>query len=147
MQEMVVDAKIDNLPQVTDFITAVATKLGAGARTLMQIELVVEEIFVNIASYAYKDKEGQVVINIDAHENPTKLELTFTDEGIPYNPLDKPDPDVELPIEERGVGGLGIFLVKKNVDEISYEHKDGKNCLRIGKIMTATGGDVNGRRT
>lgn len=140
MQEIVVEAKIDNLPQVTEFITSVAEEFGANARTLMQIDLVTEEIFVNIASYAYKNQTGQVTISLDMHENPARLDVTFTDEGVPYDPLAKPDPDVDLPLEERGVGGLGIFLVKKNVDEISYEYKDGKNCLHISKILPTAGG-------
>ena len=97
----------------------------------MQIDLAVEEIFVNIAYYAYAPKVGMAVISIDISGGPVRI--VFMDHGIPYDPLAREDPDITLPPEERGIGGLGIFMVKKSVDDIKYEYKDGQNILTIIK--------------
>ena len=134
MQEIIVEAVTDNLDKVTEFVISPLAELDVAPKIKMQLELVVEEIFVNIASYAYKDKVGTAVIRWEL-AGGKELSLTFIDEGVRYNPLLKEDPDTNLPIEERSVGGLGVFLVKKNVDAISYEYKDGKNCLHIKKNL------------
>ena len=134
MQELVVEAVVDNLGKVTEFVTSALTELEVAPKIEMQLELVVEEVFVNIASYAYEDKVGTAVIRRELVDGK-ELFLTFIDEGVPYDPLLKEEPNTSLPIEERSVGGLGIFLVKKNVDTISYEYKDGKNCLHIKKNL------------
>ena len=91
------------------------------------IRICVEEIFVNIASYAYPDREGQIQIEEEMADK--SIHLTFIDEGIPYNPLEREDPDVTLPAGDRKSGGLGIYLVKQMADEVRFEYKDNKNCL------------------
>ncbi len=91
------------------------------------IRICVEEIFVNIASYAYKDKEGAVQIEEEVFEN--SIRMMFADEGIPYNPLEKEDPDITASAQDREIGGLGIFMVKNMADDLRYEYKDNKNCL------------------
>ena len=98
----------------------------------MQIDVAVEEIFVNVASYAYEGKEGNCQIEVDADPGNQYVTITFTDEGIPYNPLAKEDPDVTLSAEEREIGGLGIFIVKKSMDKTAYERKDNKNIFSMG---------------
>ena len=95
-----------------------------------------EEIFVNIASYAYEGKHGQAVIQAKVTNSPKSIELIFQDEGIPYNPLDRDDPDPEMLLEDRKIGGWGIFLVKKNVDEVTYAYENGKNVLTIRKNIS-----------
>ena len=99
------------------------------------MELVIEELFVNVANYAYTPKEGNCTVQKEFQENPRAVVVTFIDSGMPYNPLEHEDPDTSLGVEERAIGGLGIFLVKKNVDDISYEHKDGQNVLRLKKLF------------
>jgi anti-sigma regulatory factor (Ser/Thr protein kinase) len=94
-----------------------------------------EEIFVNVASYAYTSGIGSVAIEVNFEEKPKAVAIRFIDSGIPYNPLEKEDPDVTLPAEKRGIGGLGVFMVKKSMDEVTYEYKDGKNHLTIRKFF------------
>ena len=96
-----------------------------------QIDLSVEEIFVNIASYAYREEPGKAEVSVEC--NNGEITIVFKDNGKPYNPLEKPDPDVTLSAEEREIGGLGIFLVKKNMDDVSYEYKNDQNILTIKK--------------
>ena len=94
-----------------------------------------EEIFVNIASYAYDAPGGTALILRSGGEGPEGLTLTFIDEGAPYDPLQSPDPDLTLSSEDRPIGGLGVFLVKKIVTEAHYEYKDGKTILTIRKVI------------
>jgi len=100
--------------------------------TQMQIELAVDEIFTNICMYAYAPKTGNAVISVDT-DTPGIVTLKFSDTGIPYNPLEKEDPDTTLSASERKIGGLGIYLVKKSMDGMSYEYKDGHNILTLVK--------------
>ena len=102
-------------------------------KTRSQIDLAVEEIYINIASYAYPDSEGNAEIILS--ENNGEFVMTFIDEGVPYDPLAKEDPDVTLSAEERDIGGLGIFMTKKSMDNIRYEYKDGQNILTIEKNL------------
>lgn len=128
-------AEIENLDTVLAFVDNKLEKYGCSSKIQMQIDVAVEEIFVNIANYAYNPKTGSAVISVEVQEKPLAVSITFTDEGVPYDPLEWPDPDVTLPAEERQVGGLGIYLVKKNMDDVSYEHKNGKNILTIKKNL------------
>ena len=98
-----------------------------------QIAIAVEEIYVNIAHYAYGGKEGEAKVRIDI--TPKNCRICFADQGIPYNPLEKEDPDLTLSAEDRPIGGLGIFMVKEMMDMVTYEHKDGKNILTIEKTI------------
>ena len=104
-------------------------------RDRMHIELVTEEIFVNIASYAYSEPGGFATIRRSGGEGPEGLTLTFIDSGAPYDPLQKQDPDLTLSIDERPIGGLGVFLVKKIVDEAYYEYEDKKNILTVRMLI------------
>lgn len=135
MEKLTIDAKIENLPIVTQFVTDMLEEKNCSMKAVMQIELVIEEIFVNIASYAYKDNVGEVTLCKSFEDNPPTLNLVFMDSGEKYNPLEHEDPDTTLGVEDRDIGGLGIFLVKKNVDEISYNYTDGQNILSIKKLV------------
>lgn len=134
-KELVTVAKVEKLAAVNEFIEGLLAVVDCSPKTQMQIELVVEEIFVNIASYAYDGGDGEAIIRGRTIEDPSGLELIFMDKGKPYDPLARADPDVNAAMEERNIGGLGIFLVKKFVDAINYEYKDGKNILSIRKIF------------
>ncbi len=132
-QELNIEALEKNLPQVLRFVDDLLELAGCPVKTQLQIDLAVEEIFVNIADYAYAPGEGSAVIRAEISENPRKAVITFFDRGIPYDPLEKKDPDVTLSAGERPVGGLGIFLTKKSMDEVTYAYKDGQNVLTMIK--------------
>lgn len=99
----------------------------------MQIDIAIDELFGNIAHYAYNPEVGPATVRVEVVEDPLSVVVSFIDKGVPYDPLSREDPDVELSLEERRIGGLGIYMVKKSMDEISYEYKDGQNILRIRK--------------
>lgn len=133
MKELTLDATIENIPKVTAFIDGELEKIDCPMKAQMQIDIAIDELFSNIAHYAYHPSVGAATVKIEVIENPMSVVLTFIDGGIPYNPLEKKDPDITLSAEERQVGGLGIFMVKKSMDQVDYEYKDGKNILRIKK--------------
>ena len=135
MEKITVDAVLENLQTVIDFATEKLEERDCSMKVIMQTELVIEEIFVNISNYAYHPEIGSATFCMEFEENPSAVLMTFIDRGRPYNPLEAEAPDTTLAIEERDVGGLGIFLVKKNVDEISYEYTDGKNILHMKKFF------------
>ena len=135
MEKLTIDAKLENLPTVTEFVIDALEIRDCPMKVTMQMELVIEELFVNVASYAYEDEGGKVTICRKFDDEPRALELSFIDSGTPYNPLEHKDPDTTLDAEEREIGGLGIFLVKKNVDEISYKREDEQNILTVKKFF------------
>ena len=137
-------AKIENLNTATSFLEETLEEIGCGMKQSMQLSVALEEIFVNIAHYAYAktDSSGKIIpdtgsgqMSLTVVAEDGKVYMTFEDEGIPYNPLEKKDPDVTLSVEEREIGGLGIYMVKKSMDEITYENKDGKNILTLMKKL------------
>ena len=135
MEELRVEANVENLPKVLAFVDDQLEMAECPMKAKIQIDIAVEEIFVNIAHYAYAPGTGDALIRVRISEEPAKVLIDFEDSGIPYNPLEKADPDVTLNVQEREIGGLGIFMVKKIVDEIRYEYADGKNRLTLGKLL------------
>ncbi len=135
--ELVLPARTENLTAFQDFADE---RLGEDCpfRTKMQIELVVEEIFINIASYAYAPGEGDAAMQVERSEDPAAVTITFRDRGVPYDPLQREDPDVNAMAEARQIGGLGIFLTKQLMDEVRYEYTGGQNVLTMKKLL---GGD------
>ena len=131
IKDLVLEAKKENLDKVMSFIETCLENTSCSAKAMMQINLAVEEIYINVASYAYGAGSGDVTVKVEA--DPHIVSITFIDSGIPYDPLKKPDPDVTLSAEERSIGGLGIFLTKKFMDDVIYEYKDGKNILTLKK--------------
>ena len=135
MSELNIEAKTENLDKVLAFVDQHLEERGCAVQVQMQIDVAVEELFVNIAQYAYALGIGVATIRLEIQEDPFVVVITFIDNGIPYNPLAKEDPDITLSAEERPIGGLGIYMVKKSMDEVSYEYKDGQNILRIKKQL------------
>ena len=133
MKSLEIEASLQNLDQVLEFLEEQLFDAGCSMKTAMQLQLAAEEIFVNIASYAYGSGTGTARIQVEFEQAPRAVKVTFTDAGVPYDPLKKEDPDVTLSAAEREIGGLGIFITKKSVDDISYEYRDGKNILSIKK--------------
>ncbi len=131
--ELKIPAKVDQLSSVQSFIDGIVEQAGVSMKDSMQISLAVEEIFVNIASYAYQGNDGEAVIKAAIVDDPASIRITFIDSGVPFDPLKKEDPDVTLGVHERDVGGLGIFLTKKTMDDVNYVNQDGKNILTITK--------------
>ena len=124
-------AKENQLSEVLAFVEQELEEKTCPMKTTMQISVCVEEIFVNVAKYAYTQEEADVTIGMkyDADE----LTMRFTDYGIPFDPLAKKDPDISLPAAEREIGGLGIYIVKKTMDDVKYEYKNGMNILTMKK--------------
>ena len=135
MERIEVQATKENLLEVSAFIEENLEKLGCSMKSMMQINIAVEEIYVNIASYAYGDNPGLAEIELEHNEADNSVDITFKDSGIPYDPLAKEDPDITLSAEERSIGGLGIFMVKKSMDDVKYKHEGGKNILTITKKL------------
>ncbi len=130
-QNLILAATEENIDKVNDFLNKFLGELGFSERIQWKTRLAVEELYVNIASYAYGPETGDVEIRVTGVEHPTGVAISLIDGGMQYNPLEREDPDVDLPTEQRRIGGLGIFIVKQYVDDISYEYKDGKNILTI----------------
>ena len=139
MPVKIFEATDENLEAVNDFIHEQIKPFSCQSQTLFQIDLAVEEIYVNIAHYAYSPDKGTVQIDCSVEKTsdaPAKLTVSFTDRGKAFNPLEKPDPDITLSVEEREIGGLGIFLTKKYMDSVLYERKDNQNILTFTKIIS-----------
>ena len=135
MKELTLPATIENIETVIDFVNGQLEEIKCPLKAQMQIDIAIDELFGNIAHYAYNPETGPATVRVEVTEDPIAVVITFIDRGVPYDPLKKEDPDITLSAEERAIGGLGIFMVKKTMDEISYEYKDGKNILRIIKNM------------
>ena len=133
MKELTLDAKLENIPSLTAFIDEWLEGLECPVRAQMQIDVAVDEIFSNIAQYAYGPEGGSAAIRLEFDEADRTAMITFIDSGTAYNPLTKADPDITLSAEERAIGGLGIFLVKKTMDAMEYRREDNRNMLTIHK--------------
>lgn len=139
MKELTLEAKTDNLQDVLDFIDGELEANDCPVKVQMQIDIAVEELYVNVAHYAYTPAVGDVTISIDFKEN-TEGEglsaiISFRDSGMPFDPTAKEDPDVTLSAQERQIGGLGIYMVKKSMDDMKYSYIDGQNLLTIVKNL------------
>ncbi len=133
MKELTVEAKRENLLLVQALIDEELEAADCPMATQIAIDVAVEELFVNIASYAYEGKSGPATVQVSVHEDQKSAEITLIDSGKQYDPLAKPDPDVTLAAKDRTKGGLGIFMVKNSMDDMKYEYKDGKNILTLKK--------------
>lgn len=135
MKELTTKANVECLDTVTSFIDEELESLGCPPKAQIQIDVAIDEIFSNIAYYAYEDGNGLVTVQIEKGEDSPGVNITFIDSGTPYDPLKREDPDTTLSASDRQIGGLGIFIVKKTMDSVIYEYKDGHNILRIFKLF------------
>ena len=135
MKELKIQATLENLPRVLAFVTEGLAGLEAEPEKRYQLEVAVEEVFSNIAFYAYGPEAGPVAIALEADPETSRAVIRFADFGKAYDPLAKPDPDVRVALKARKRGGLGIYMVKQQVDRIAYEYADGENVLTIEKQM------------
>ena len=135
MKELIIDAAVENTSDVIDFVDDCFSTYNCKPLTKLHIDTAVEEVFVNISSYAYGTETGKVKVRVSVTGEPPAVEIIFSDSGKQYDPLEKNDPDISLPIEQRPIGGLGIYVVKHNMDDVRYEYTDGNNILTIKKIL------------
>ena len=135
MKEITVKAITENLDRVTDFVNALLEEHGCSMRNIMRIDVVIDEIFANVVGYAYGPATGDFTLRFSVKSDPKRVELSFIDSGKPFNPLLREDPDTKLDAAHRGIGGLGIFVVKKTMDEVSYRYIDGHNELTVVKYL------------
>ena len=133
--ELEIDAELGKLPEVMAFVDSHLEDVFCPLKIQMQVDVAVEEAFVNIASYAYAPGSGKAVIRLEITDEPAALAVTFIDQGVPFDPLAKEDPDLSLSAEERAIGGLGIYMIKKSMDNVSYEYKNGSNVFKLIKNL------------
>ena len=133
--ELEIEALAENLPAVQSFVEEHLDTTDCPMKGRMQIMVAVEEIFINIASYAYRPETGKATVRVEVTGEPVSVTITFVDHGIPYDPLAKEDPDTGLSAEDREIGGLGIFMTKQIMDDVAYEYKDGQNILTLRKTL------------
>ena len=126
-------ADVNNLDKVQGFIEERLEAAECPMKARVQIGVAVEEIYVNICHYAYKDKGGSGDATVKMKIEDRVAEIVFEDSGIQYDPLANEEPDVTLSAEEREIGGLGIFITKKTMDDVKYEYKNGRNILTLLK--------------
>ena len=135
MKELTIAATVENIETVTDFVNRELEALDCPMKAQMQIDIAIDELFGNIAQYAYNPETGDATVRVEVIEDPMSVVITFIDKGVPYDPLAQADPDTTLSVEERSIGGLGVFMVKKTMDEITYEYKNGQNILKIKRYL------------
>ena len=134
MYELCLDATIENLSAVSAFLEEIMEEHDVPIKTQMQLAVAVEEIYVNIAHYSYPEEGGgKAKVSVDFPGDGNKIVIRFMDSGIPYDPLKKPDPDITLAAEDRPIGGLGIYMVKKTMDDMTYAYENGYNILTLIK--------------
>ncbi len=133
MKSITVSAKPEQLEAVLSFVAEFLEENDASIKVQTQFAIAAEEIFVNIYSYAYENSCGEAELR--AYIDDGKAYICFLDGGKPYNPLEHKDPDTSLGVEERQIGGLGIFMVKKSMDDVQYSYENGKNMLTLIKKL------------
>lgn len=133
MNEMTVEATPENIPVITAFVDEQLEQYDCPMKAQAQIDIAIDELFGNIVRYAYHPEIGSATVQVEVVPEPLAVVITFIDQGKPYDPLAKEDPNVTLSAEEREIGGLGIYIVKKSMNDITYEYKDGRNILKIRK--------------
>ena len=135
MKEITLKAVTGNIPQVIAFVEEQLETVACPLRAQMQIDVAVDELFSNISRYAYTPETGEATVRFEYDEKEKAVHITFIDSGVPFNPLERSAPDTHIPLERRSIGGLGIHLVRKTMDGMEYEYKDGKNILTIRKLI------------
>lgn len=133
MKEMTIEAKTENLPVVTAWIEKALEEIDCPMKDQAQIDVAIDELFGNIAHYAYAPGTGEATVRFTFDTDTRTVSISFVDGGIPFDPLSQAAPDINAPAEARAVGGLGIYLVRKTMDRVDYRYADGKNILTIQK--------------
>ncbi|MCR5127090.1 MAG: ATP-binding protein [Lachnospiraceae bacterium] len=133
--QLTVIATLENYDKVAEFVEGELEIREVPMAAQAQIGIALDEMYTNVAKYAYGDDPGEVTVRLDFTEGITEVKMTIMDCGIPYDPLQRPDPDVSLEAEARQIGGLGIYMVKQLMEEVNYEYRGGMNILRMRKVF------------
>ena len=133
MTKQTFPAKTEALSDVLGFVDRMLELYGCPMKIQTAICVAIEEVFVNVAHYAYGDGEGDMTLGIGIDEESREITFRMTDKGIPFDPLKKPDPDITLSAEDREIGGLGIFITKKTMDQVTYAYENDENILTMIK--------------
>lgn len=134
MDQITVRATFDQVKPVMDFVNTKLAELGCSEQVRVHVDVAIDELFGNIVQYAYNPEGGPVTVRVEVEDNPLSVIITFIDDGAPYDPLSAEFVDtIHRPAKERPIGGLGLFMVKKIMDDISYTYRDGQNILTIRK--------------
>ncbi len=133
MKEITLEAIPDNVDIAIEFVDEILEEYGCGIEKQMAVDVAVDELFSNIAHYAYAPGTGEATVRVDVMQDPLCVEITFVDRGKPFNPLAKEDPEMGRSLEDMAIGGRGIMIVKKSMDAVNYAYKDGQNILSIRK--------------
>ena len=132
------EAKVEKLAEITGIMDEMLEEADCDMKTQLTLDMALEEMFVNVAHYAYLESElpeEEQTMDVEFEVENGKITITITDSGKPFDPLKKPDPDITLSAEERQIGGLGIYMVKQSMDNVAYEYKDGKNIFMMDKAL------------
>lgn len=137
MQGFTVNAVVENIPAITDFVNHQLETYRCPLKTQYEIDIAIDEIVSNVARYAYNGEKGDITVQLEWKQSPLTIVITFVDDGIAYDPLRQKAPDITLSAQERSVGGLGIFMVKNMMDEVRYERREDQNILSLYKKITS----------
>ena len=133
MQEITVEAALPNIETVTEFVNAQLEAWGCPGKARLQIDIAIDELFSNIARYAYGDGAGDATVRFSFDASTRTASVTFVDGGVPFDPVKREDPTLPSSIQETSIGGLGILMVKKTMDELSYRREAGDNVVTFRK--------------
>lgn len=133
MATLTVPAKKEYINQLLDLLHQQLDRVSCPLKISLELELAVEEAFVNIATHAYVKEGGTATFDCEVEPDAGLVILRFTDQGLPFNPLGKKDPDTALSADQRPIGGLGIFLIKKTMDKCAYTYHQGANVFTLTK--------------
>ena len=134
MEEIILKSNIENLDSILLKIEEFLEDKGISTKSKLQLELIIEELFVNICNYAY-EKEGEIKIQYGLLEDPFRIIMNFIDDGVEFNPLNKEAPDLTLKADQREIGGLGLTIVRKNAHKLDYKYENNQNILTIEKVF------------
>jgi anti-sigma regulatory factor (Ser/Thr protein kinase) len=132
MAKIVLPAKLENLELMIRFVRNGAENYGFSSKDINRVQLAAEEVLVNVISYAYPDENGDIEITYDVSEDEG-LVIEIVDCGVPFDPLSIPEPDIEAPMEDRKIGGLGIYIMRSIMDEVNYRRQGDRNILTLTK--------------
>lgn len=135
MKELTLEATIENIPRVTAFVNDLLEANGCIPKAQRLIDVAIDELFSNIALYAYGEHTGMATVQVKIHEDPGIVYISFIDSGVPFNPLTRQDPSLNLTVKERKAGGFGISIVKRSMDDVCYAYAEGHNITKIAKTI------------
>jgi anti-sigma regulatory factor (Ser/Thr protein kinase) len=134
VKELKTETRLENIVMITEFVNEELEAMGCSESARIKIDIALDEIFSNIVKFAYGDEVGMVTVRMESpDDHPDEIMISFHDSGIPFDPLAAKEPDITLPASKRKKGGLGLFIVKKTMDDVSYEYRDGQNNLTFRK--------------